>query len=200
MAEAGHTLIAESMLAFEPLPFALPEECDWVFAYSRNGVDGLLAQEGVRAWLRERPGVKFGAIGEKTAAAWRAAGLAVSFVGTGEPASTAAAFAKTASGQRVTFVQAQESRASVEQLLGNRIDARVVRTYRAVPLEVTLPAVDVALLTSPRSAELFLAQCPSLPPNIYCIGPTTAAAVEGLGFAVSGVAAVAGVEALLGMV
>lgn len=186
------------MLDFEYLAFDWPVETDWVFAYSRHGVAGLLAREGARAWMAAGGGRRVAAIGAKTAEAWVRAGVPVDFVGTGEPASTAETFAAVARAASVTFLQAEQSRASVETLLGRLVRPQTLLTYRATAANIKLPSVDVALLTSPRSAELFFAQLVAPPPGtIFCIGPTTATAVERLGFIVDGVAAHPDIDVLL---
>lgn len=200
LAVAGHRLVTRSMLRFETLEFELPQRTDWLFAYSRNGVESFFAKRNAHQWLSQNEHIRLAAIGLKTAEAWSAAGLAVEFVGTGEPSSTASAFVQIASGDTVTFVQAQESRGSVAALVEHEISIQTLVTYRAVSAAVDLPVVDLALVTSPRSAELFFeAINQALVPRVYCIGPTTAAAVEQMGHAVAGVAEVAEVEELLGL-
>ncbi len=200
MAAAGHQFIARSMLHFEHVAFELPRKGDWVFAYSRHGVEGFLAQGRTLEWLGGGDR-RLAAIGAKTAEAWTAAGLECGFVGTGEPASTAEAFRAIASGSEVVFVEAEQSRGSVQALLGPTVSALALTTYRATAAEIDLPPVDIALLTSPRSAELFLARVDEpARVQLFCIGPTTAAAVGALGFGVAGVAPRPEVDALLQMI
>ena len=145
-------------------------------------------------------------MGEGTAAAWTAHGLTVAFVGRGSPVEVAGQFVGVAAGQRVGFLQAAQSKTSIAQLLGPEIAATEVVTYESIERgDVRTPGVEVALLTSPRSASAFLEVYArahggetAAAMDIYSIGPTTAAAVAALGYRNAGVAPQPSVAALVG--
>ena len=144
LAVAGHRLVTRSMLRFETLEFELPQRTDWLFAYSRNGVESFFAKAKCASMALTKRAHSARGHRAKTAEAWSAAGLAVEFVGTGEPSSTASAFVQIASGDTVTFVQAQESRGSVAALVEHEISIQTLVTYRAASAAVDLPVVDLA--------------------------------------------------------
>ena len=205
-AAAGYHLHALPFLRAATLPFAYPRDPDWLFAYSANAVRGFVAQAGAREWARARRGLRIGAIGAGTAAAWRAQEFAVDFEGGGTPAEVAMQFVRVAAGQRVGFLQAAESRDSVARLLGPEIAATPVVTYETTPVAPgRLPEVDVALLTSPKCAAGFLAAYAKTygaealgRVRLHVIGETTAAAVAELGREVAAVAGEASIEGVVG--
>ena len=155
-------------------------------------MQGFLQRTGARTWLSAHPALRIAAMGEGTAAAWRAGGLAPAFIGEGGPVEVARAFGEIAAGQRVAFLQAEESRESVAGLLDVGVSAESVATYRSTPLsKMECPEVEVGLLTSPKSAEAFLsayaktygaAAAQGL--RLYAIGVTTAEAVGARGYRV----------------
>ena len=201
---AGFELVARATLAIQYLPFDYPRAPDWLFAYSANAVQGFLQRTGARTWLAAHPTVRLAAMGPGTAETWRRGGREVDFVGGGAPRAVAEAFGAVATGQRVAFLQAEQSRESVAGLLGERVEATPTPTYRSVALaHLDVGPVDVGLLTSPKSAEAFLeayakthgaAAARGL--RLYAIGVTTAEAVGARGYGV-GVAAEVSVRGLV---
>ena len=204
-ARAGYRLHALPFLRAAARAFGYPRDPDWLFAYSANAVRGFVAQPGARDWARSRPGLRVGAIGAATAAAWAAQGFAVDFEGGGTPAEVAMQFVRLAAGQRIGFLQAAESRDSVAALLGPEIAATPVVTYETTAVaHEGLPHVEVALLTSPRCARAFTAAyaathgAPALSRvRLHAIGPTTAADLAAAGHPAAATAASPSVEALL---
>ena len=189
---AGFELEATAVLDVRYLPFAYPPSPDWLFAYSANAVQGFLQRTGARTWLAAHPRLQIAAMGEGTAAPWRAAGIPPAFVGSGEPSVVARVFAEVAAGARVAFLQAAESRESVATLLGHRLTALPTPTYQSAPRTGFAPEhAEVALLTSPKSAKGFLAayaKTHGTPAahalRLYAIGTTTATAVAASGYEV----------------
>ncbi len=176
---AGHEVIGCSLLRFAPVELPSEPSVDWLFAYSPRGVDFYLRQAGV-------PGsVRLGAMGRGTAAAWERAGYRVDFVGEGQPTGVASAFAKRATGQRIGFPQAAQSRQTVERILGTTCECVPLVVYRnVVDPELAPPAADLYVLTSPLNARAALGRTP-VPPaqlRLLAIGPSTAAEAAALGF------------------
>lgn len=189
----GFEVTAHAMLQFEAIAVQPILPTHWLFAYSPRGIQYFLAQKlatqkGDLLFLQDQA-VKLAAVGPGTAEAWQEAGLSVEFIGDGEPASTAAAFAKTHctdSKPLVTFLQAENSRRSVEKRLEDSIRAHRVSIYRSVidPL-ATIPPAEVYYLTSPLSAEAVINQLdPTHRFDIWCVGSVTAGHVRQLGFQV----------------
>lgn len=202
---AGYELRAEATLSIRYERFVYPDAPDWLFAYSAHAVHGFFQGIGCRTWLQCMPAIKFAAIGTGTAEAWRANRIEVDFVGAGSPAAVSTQFEAVAGGQRVAFLQARESRESVATQLGGRITATTVPTYRSeIRPDLRPPRVEVALLTSPKSADAFLRAYAKTHGAeavagllSYAIGVTTATAVGAAGYPVTGVAPEVSVRGLV---
>lgn len=164
-------MTAYSLLAFEPVAAGELPVCDWVFVYSRTG-----ARFAAPALAGLTPATRVAAMGPGTAEALRAGGREPDFVGAGDPGPVAEAFATAAgTGARVAFVQAANSRRSVERVLGDRIVAlpHVVYRSRIEPARAA-PVAEAYLLTSPLNAEAALPRL-GPPAEIRVLGETTAA-------------------------
>ncbi|MFK8057374.1 MAG: uroporphyrinogen-III synthase [Saprospiraceae bacterium] len=189
----GFEVTGQSMLQFEAIKIEAVAATDWLFAYSPRGVKLFLSQQ-----LAEQKGdqlhlksgaLKLAAVGPGTAEAWQNAGLTVDFIGDGEPLTTAAAFAKTHCTEttpKVTFLQAENSRRSVEKPLTDHIHVQRLSIYRSVINEAaSIHRAEVYYLTSPLSAEAVLRQVDQTHPfDIWCVGSVTAGHVRELEFRV----------------
>lgn len=178
----GWSVRGFSLLQLTPLPFVWPSErVDWVFFASSFGVRCFF-----NAASDSTPkSIQFAALGPATAAALRRFVHPVDFVGTGEPASTAAAFRPLATGKTVLFPAARHSRRSVPELLGDTIRVIHLPVYDNRPLPDP-PRLDddVLVLTSPLNARAYFSKHPLQPhQQVVAIGPTTAAALRELGVA-----------------
>lgn len=144
----------------EIVPFveAIPPDADWLAVTSRNAVPALVRAFNARGGALPRP--KLAAVGEKTAAALRAAGLSVDFtapVATGE--ALRRALARHVPGARVQAFKGYENRP----------------VAFAAPLD--LSAFDAAYFTCASSVERVLAQATGRT-RCLAIGPSTAAALR----------------------
>ena len=189
----GFDVSGHSMLTFEPVVVEQIEPTEWLFAYSPRGVKFLLGQDKLKRDGKRLHGTngffKLAAVGEGTANAWLEAGLKVDFIGDGEPVTTASAFAKThcaATKPTVTFLQAANSRRSIERRLGDQVSAQTLSIYRSIiNKNAGAPIAEVYYLTSPLSAEAVLTQIDQDHPfDIWCVGSVTAGRVRELGFQV----------------
>lgn len=153
--EAGHEVHGESLLQIYPVAIEALPISDWLFFYSANGVHYLMEQLNSR--LTDLRSVRYAVMGEGTADKLRSYGVEPEFVGAGDPVATAELFGQVALGQRVTFVQAANSRQSVMQLLGGRILSTALVVYRSA-IRAALPKVycDIAALTSPLNVAAYL--------------------------------------------
>ncbi len=182
--QRGYALTALSLLAFEGLPFALPDDPwpEWLFFYSKRGVRFFFARlSDLRQALPSS--LRLAAIGPATAHAIRTAGHTVDFIGTGQPDATARAFRQIARGQRVCFVRAEQSRQSVQQLVADALEVIDLVVYRnSIRKEVTPPPAQLLIFTSPLNAEAWYQQRPPRPDQlVIAIGPTTARKLHELG-------------------
>lgn len=179
LSERGFEVIGQSLIDFSPVPFELPEGVDWLFFYSRKGVEFFFEKIKVA----DLPKVKVAAIGEATAGELRQCGVKIHFVGNGEPKATATAFLEMATGQKVVFPQAQNSRRSIQHLLAEKIESRDLVVYRNLPKrEIELPDCEVLAFTSPMNVEAYFSKKKIREgQRIAAIGETTASALRELG-------------------
>lgn len=178
-ASRDYTLVACSLLEIRYLrDFHLPDQGDWYFFYSA---------EGVRAWSArvlstafDPAGSQYAAIGPGTAEALRAAGLPVDFCGTGDPHAAAYAFLQVAAGAVVIFVQAMHSQNSVHHILGDKVRGTDLVVYENREAPRLLPDCAVYLFTSPMNTDAFfrLNSIPGSSP-VIAIGRSTKASLEG---------------------
>lgn len=177
----GFEVEGRSLVTFKEVHFDLPEAFDWVFFYSKQGVDFFFkALEKANIMLPKH--LRFGAIGAGTAQALESKVPQIHFIGDGSPETTAQAFAKIAHGQRVLFPRAVTSRRSVQQLCGAAIIALDLVVYENTPLEEAPPSdAGFLVFTSPLNAQAYLSQHPLLPTQqLIAIGDTTTQAIAHL--------------------
>jgi uroporphyrinogen-III synthase len=173
--ETDNVVTGRSLLRFEPVSFIPPTAADWWFFYSARAVEFGLGGVG------ELPaGVRLAAIGPGTAKALLAAAGRVDFCGDGDPERVAEEFAKVATGQRVFFPRARQSRLSVQTALADRVTALDAVCYDNVAVPATEPVVaDVFIFTSPLNVGAYLNH-QALPAGarVLAIGPSTGAALR----------------------
>ena len=173
-------LVDQSLLKFEEVSFGkLPEAIDWIFFYSPRAVFFFWKNDPLVA-----AGSRLAAIGPGTAASLTDLGKEVDFIGTGDPATTAEKFEAVATGKRVLFPRAQQSRRSIERILGDKIDALDVVVYNNEQAPVAFPnGFKILILTSPLNVEAFFSENQLLVNSrIIALGPSTAAALSDLGY------------------
>ena len=172
-------VVGRSLVAFEGvMPPSIPKG-DWLFFYSKKGL-----QYGLPYWL-DRPQLPpIGVMGKGSAQYLKTAfGLDANFIGKGTPAEIAQAFGTLAKGQRVVFVQAAHSRQSVQQQLTDHLEALSVVVYqnRLAPVD-DLPFCQLLVFTSPMNvAAYFHNHSPHPEQQFISIGQTTAAALHAQG-------------------
>lgn len=176
---SGFGVHGESLVSFSPVPVGDLPEADWLFFYSKTGVQYFfqqIAPENVA-------GIQLAAIGPGTAAAIENAYRPPDFTGNGDPAGTAAAFLKTAKGRRVLFPRAKESRQSIQKLLEIHLTVLDLVVYENTPRpDFSLPGFDVLVFTSPMNAQAYFSKKRwQENQKVVAIGSTTAEALEKLG-------------------
>lgn len=159
-----------SLLVFKPVAVDTIPEVDWLFFYSKRGVEYLLQQASPPS------GVRLACLGLSAANALREAGYEPTFVGDGKPANTAEQWRSVAEGCRVAFVQARHSRASVQHLLGDAVMAFPLIVYdNAIRKNIDIAPAHYLVFTSPLNFQAYIQQYALAPEQrIIGIGKTTA--------------------------
>ncbi len=179
LTEAGYKVVCQSLIEFSAISFSAVPEVDWVFFYSPNCVRFFF--EGLNQ-LNERRYVvpeQFAAMGTGTAKTLKEVGRKATFIGSGPPEKVGEAFGQIASGKRVLFPRATDSRKSIQKFLEGRIRAYDLVVYNNVenPVVVNVKA-DYLVFTSPKNVCAF-AKKNSIgrQQKVVAIGRTTAKAL-----------------------
>ncbi|MBL7783902.1 MAG: uroporphyrinogen-III synthase [Saprospiraceae bacterium] len=172
----GRSLVQLSPLAFETIP-----ACDWIFFASQHAVRFFFQQIAIANLAI--PPVKWAALGAATANILSAFVAQVDFTGTGDPASSTAAFMGQVAPCRVLFPAARHSMQSIAAQLNEHFTILHLEVYDNQPVaDVPLQQEDVLVFTSPMNARAYFTQHPLLPhQKVVAIGATTAAALKHLG-------------------
>ncbi len=178
LSAAGWQVAGESLLSFSPLNFGQLPVVDWVFFYSKKGIQYFFQQEKINANLR------YAVMGQASGAALQQQGINPNFVGTGEPESTAQAFQALAKGQRILFPCATNSRHSIRDLLGDNIEAYEVIVYHNEKRkDIAIRTEQVLVFTSPMNVEAYFdLHDLASGQQLLAIGETTASKLRALGF------------------
>jgi uroporphyrinogen-III synthase len=180
LTEKSIALCDESLIDFSPLDFHLPQDYDWLFFYSKKGVEYFFAANPKLSNL-----VKIAALGMGTAAGvLQYAAKTPDFSGDGIPESTAESFKKIAAGQRVLFVRAMESKKSVQNLLSRELTVLELIAYKNVPkIDFAKADADILVFTSSLNAETYLKKYPAEKNQILAaIGKPSAESIAALGY------------------
>ena len=179
--ENGIELHATSLMEFTSKKINFrASEYDWLFFYSQKGVAFFLPQ------VNDIATVKVAALGPSTARQLRLKGVAIDYEGSGKPREVASSFLALAKGQRVGFVQAVQSRKSVQLLTEGQLQDEDMVVYdNQMKRDVVVPTCDVYCFTSPLNVKAFFASNTSIVISaviFVAIGETTANAlrVEGV--------------------
>ncbi|MCP4441297.1 MAG: uroporphyrinogen-III synthase [Aureispira sp.] len=176
---AKFNVIGKSLIEFKPILFKEVPSSDWLFFYSKNGVKYFFEQIAKPNALPQ-----LATIGTSTAQYLEEHyPFQVSFIGTGDPQSTATQFLKQAKGLDITFVQAMQSKQSVQLLLGKQINSKSLIVYKNSPIkDIKNPDADILVFTSPMNAEIYFQHFPYVETlEIVAIGKSTAKTLKKLG-------------------
>jgi len=170
------TVHGQSLLHIEPLAFDMPA-ADWVFFYSKNGVRHFFDR-----YAGQLQPYRWAAMGPATAAKLAEYVIEVDLIGDGTPAGTAAALdLAVSSADRICYVQAEQSRTSV-QSLSTHPHAHEVVVYRNTPItDVPGAKFDILIFTSPMNAETYIRHRPVDNSTVIAIGATTQKTLHELG-------------------
>jgi uroporphyrinogen-III synthase len=177
------SIIDQSLIEFQAIPFQEVPSTDWIFFYSKNGVKYFFEQlNQFRQIPTERP--KLGTIGKATADFMeKKYGLLADFVGCGNPHQTATNFHVISTHQSILFVQARQSKQSIQKLLHSSQITIPFIVYDNIPkVDFKLPFSDILVFTSPLNAQTYFQQYPyQIEQKIIAIGSSTAKALNELG-------------------
>ena len=171
----GVEIVDVSLVAFQGLPFGQLPVVDYWFFYSKNGVKFFFEQYPHRKNLP-----KIAAIGKGTAAFLEANyQLKANWIGDGHPERTAKAFAEVAQGTKVLFLQARNSKQSVQKHLLDQVLAEDLVVYdNRIKTNFDIPNVEILVFTSPMNVKAYFTKYPYQEQAIICIGQTTAKAIQ----------------------
>lgn len=168
-----------ALITIEPIAYGEFPETDWVFFSSKHGVTNFFKQNPI---IGDK--VRFGVTGLGTEGALKKHGYNAIFVGQGGDMNLVGQhFAKLCEGESVLFPQPKKSNRTIQKQLSadTKIhDLHVYDTERITEAEV--PETEVAVLTSPTNAEVYLQLVKQRAKYIIAIGTSTAARLRELGF------------------
>lgn len=173
LSQRGCAVLGTSLVNINPVAVGhCPPAPVYCFA-SRNAVKSLWSQHP------NPPAAALWALGEGTAAAIREVGWTPAYIGNGDAKSMAAALAAY-SPAHIVFPTADHSRSSIQKALPDSISQEDLIVYGNTPkVDVSLPVVTVAVLTSPQNAAVFLANYTHRPwPHLIAIGQPTYDAIK----------------------
>jgi hydroxymethylbilane synthase len=177
LSEQKCVIHAFALIDFAPIGFDSLPDCDWIFFYSKAGVD-FFCQNIVEKNIIIPTHIKRAAFGEGTAKALKTHGFLVDFIGTGSAESTATAFSEGAKGKRILFPQAQFSRNSVELLLENTQNIPLVVYKNTAATSFSLPFCHILVFTSPLNVSAYFQKYTfQSTQQFIAIGQTTADAL-----------------------
>ena len=175
-------IIDHYLIEFQSITFEIPTSA-WLFFYSKSGIKYYLQNHG------EHSKFKIAAFGPSTAEYFRSlTDHLPEFIGSAEKNNVALAFSQEADYESCTFVVGERSLRSVQKILNNRTHNEIV-VYRNAPKKIIdVECPDVAVFTSPLSANIYFSNYKDREhPNI-AIGNTTAEAIEKNGKKVTAIA------------
>lgn len=148
-------VIGRSLLTFKPLYFHALPVSDWLFFYSKKGIQHCLSQ---LKNLSKLPSI--GVMGQASADFLRTHySLKAQFIGKGDPIATAEHFAPLVKGKKVLFVQAKNSKQSVQKLLQDSIDSEHLIVYdNQIKTDFELPVLDCLIFTSPLNVKAYFSK------------------------------------------
>ncbi len=170
------TITALSLIELKAVSFAAFPRADWLFFYSKNGVKYFF--EGLKQPISWPP---IATIGKGTAAFLAEQyALKADWVGNGNPQEVAKALEPIALNKTVLFVQAQQSKQSVQKLLENKIKARSLVVYdNQIKANFELGYFEILVFTSPLNVQAYFEKYTyQKGQKIVCIGKSTAAKVH----------------------
>ncbi|HRH58068.1 MAG TPA: hydroxymethylbilane synthase, partial [Chitinophagales bacterium] len=167
----NYTVNYESFIEFKKTDFDYPQDADWLFFSSKNGVKYFFNSENINP----NPDIKIAAINQGTAQAIYEIGYNVDFIGKGSDLKKIAVdFDYVASG-KILFPQAKKSMQSIQKGLEKNHNIETVIVYENYPKEsIHKRDEEILIFTSPMSVESYFSKFHSKEnQQIISIGKTT---------------------------
>jgi uroporphyrinogen-III synthase len=169
----GISLVAQSLIRFEAVPFTLTQPCQVIFFGSIRAVRFFLQHA-------EMPtGVAVACIGSTTAERIRSLGIEVDFIGdkSGQPDRVADDFVRWVGQRRVLIPSSEQSNRAIAKKLP--IDQyEEVHVYRTLDACQSIADCDGYVFTSPSNVKSFLTCNPKPVGIVIAWGETTAKALR----------------------
>lgn len=167
-----------ALITIEPIEYGDIPKTDWVFFSSKHGVTNFFRQNPK---ISEK--VKFGVTGLGTDGALKKHGHKAVFVGKGGDMELVGQhFSKLCAGESVLFPQPKKSNRTIQKQLGGDTKIHDLYVYDTERVkEARVPETDVAVLTSPTNAEVYLNSVGSRANYLIAIGTSTAGRLSELG-------------------
>lgn len=174
LSDQGHTLIAQSLIDIQRMPFTTVPESDWIFFYSKNGVHHFFEQL-TEAKKQELLHCRFGVMGEGSAHFLKKyIARPADFISSADLEASKRKFESISQGQRILFVKAADSRASFESFVGMHQKSSLIVYSNVARKNIDLPYCDVLAFTSPLNAQSYYACYPfDASQKVISIGKTT---------------------------
>jgi Uroporphyrinogen-III synthase len=176
-------LIGRSLLTFEHVPFEKCPTSDWLFFYSQKGVSFFFDLLKTLP-STVNPNQKIGLIGPKALEQLQKTGLEAAFVGDGNPLLAGKQFLQQVKpSEEVTFIQAKNSRQSVQRFMANKRKTNALVVYDNIKKEkVDIPKADILVFMSPLNVEAYLDKKTITTEKVVSIGHTTADFLKNKGY------------------
>lgn len=179
----GWEVTGTSLIDFTPADFDFVPKTDWIFFYSKKGIQFFLKDLTYLTTQIDLNLVRIGTIGEATANSLRENGITPHFIGSGNPDTTASQFLNLAKGNSVLFPRALNSKQSIEKKLLHQIKCYTLVVYINLPkTDCRMLSQQLLVFTSPLNVEAYFNKYRVKPhQKIVAIGETTAAALKQFG-------------------
>ena len=182
LTKVGYDVTGLSLLEFELIPFETVPDADWIFFYSQKAVRFFFQQiDDLKISLKKN--IQIAAFGEKTAQAVSAHDRECNFTGTGEAKTTTTLFLEKVKKGKVLFPRAENSKKSIQQLIGNQLVTTELVIYKNFPKkDFFIPKMDILVFTSPLNAQVYFQKYKfEKGQKVFSIGATTAKTLATLG-------------------
>ncbi len=181
---SGFEITDHSLIEFSLIPFQKIPSSDWIFFYSKNGIQYFI--NGLKKSRKSFPSCKFACMGEGTAHLFQTTfNRSPDFIGSGKPENVALQFSKHLEpNTKVNFITAKDTQNSVFHLLKeqfNQLCSMAVYTnqIKKIPLKKQF---DVLIFTSPKNVIAYFRNNPlTHHQTIISIGKTTARQLHTIG-------------------
>ena len=167
--EEGVHVIGESLIEFTPLPIGKFPETDWIFFYSRRGVQYFFEQ------VPYSTDYEYGVIGPGTAATfYEITGRSPKYTGQSDAQKIADTYHLYEQGKSILFVKARNSLNSVQVLVEDIMQCKELIVYEnEIRTDFEIEECDYLCFTSPMNVEAYLQKYEFSDQKIFAIGNST---------------------------